>query len=313
MRDRFKDSVCLRGMATIAVAFFVGTILALRVSAQTVTPVPPDRPFLAELMSEVSQDQKKIESLVSQYTFTDKITVYALDKRGDVRSQHTDTYYVTPTAYEFFTLHVSHDGKPVSQSNLEEQGKKIERRMRQDERKAQNNEVIHPKDEILFADIIARSHFIPLRWEKINGLQTIVYDFRPKSASRPAGSLTDRIAGDLKGKMCLSPEEKEVVRIEFAGVSSPNLGMGLLGNVKGFQGVTEQRKFHGELWMPARQEYVAEGRELLKGFRIREVDKFSDYLKATTDVLQQIHSPSPSSAQPISQQLRKPAHDRLRS
>jgi hypothetical protein len=303
MRDRFKDSVCLRGTATIAIAFFVATILVWRVSAQTVTPVPPDRPFpdTPGLMAEISEDQKKIESLLSQYTFTDKITVYALDKSGNVRSQHTDTYYVTPTAYEFFTLHVSRDGKPVSQSNLEEQGKKIERRMRQDEHKTEKNEVIHPKDQLLFADIIARSNFIPFRWEKINGLQTIVYDFQPKSASRPAGSLTERIAGDLKGKMWISPEEKEVVRVEFASVSSLNLGMGLLGSVKGFQGFTEQQKFHGELWMPAREEYVAEGRELLKGFRIREVSEFSDYLKATTDVLQQIHSPSPSSAQSISQ------------
>ena len=78
-------------------------------------------------------------------------------------------------------------------------------------------------------------------------------------------------------------------RIEFTSVSS--LSLGLLGNVKGFQGVTEQRKFHGELWMPIRQEYVGQGRELFKGFRIRQVDEFSDYLKATTDVFQQIHTP----------------------
>jgi hypothetical protein len=303
MRGAFKGSICLQGTATIAITFFVGTILAWRVCAQTVTPVPPDGPFpgTAGLMTEVSQDQKKIESLLNQYTFTDKITVYALDKSGNVRKQHTDMYYVTPTAYEFFTLHVSHDGKPVSHSNLEEQQKKIERQMRQDERKAEKNEVIHPKNQLLFADIIARSNFIPLRWEKVNGLQTIVYDFQPKSASRPTGGLTDRIAGDLKGKMWISPEEKEVVRIEFASVSSLSLGMGVLGTVKGFQGFTEQQKLHGELWMPTRQEYVAEGRELLKGFRIRQVSEFSDYLKATTDVFQQIHSPSPSSAQPISQ------------
>jgi hypothetical protein len=28
------------------------------------------------------------------------------------------------------------------------------------------------------------------------------------------------------------------------------------------------------------------------GFRIRQVDEFSDYLKASTDVFQQIHSPN---------------------
>ena len=70
--------------------------------------------------------------------------------------------------------------------------------------------------------------------------------------------------------------------------------MGLLGNVKSFQGFTEQQKFHGEIWMPTRQEYVAEGRELITGFRIRQVEEFSEYLKATTDVFQQIHMPNAS-------------------
>jgi hypothetical protein len=31
---------------------------------------------------------------------------------------------------------------------------------------------------------------------------------------------------------------------------------------------------------------------LIKGFRIRQVTEFSDYLKATTDVFQQVHSPN---------------------
>jgi len=245
-------------------------------------------------MVQVAQDQQKIESLLSQYTFTDKTTVYALDKNGKVRSQHSDTYYVTPTAYEFFTLHVSHDGRAVSQDNLDEQQKKIEKRMKEDERKAERNEAIHPKDRMLFADIIARSNFAPIEWQEIDGLKTVVYVFEPKSTSRQKGSLTDRIAGDLRGKMWISPEEKEIVRIEFASVSSLSLGMGVLGNVKGFHGFTDQRKVHGEIWMPTRQEYTAEGRQLITGFRIRQVDEFSDYLKATTDVFQQIHSPAAS-------------------
>jgi hypothetical protein len=282
--------------ATLAIGASV--LFATMLAAQIPPPQPTGAPFpdTAELIAQVAQDQKKVESLVSQYTFTDKVTVYSLDKNGKVRSQHTDTYYISPTAYEFSSLHISHDGKDVSHRNLEEQQKKIEKRMQEDERKARRNEAIHPKNQILFADIISRSKFTPLRWQDINGLRTIVYDFQPISSLRPKGSLADRIVEDLKGKMWISPEEREVVRIEFASVSS--LGMGLRGNVKGFQGFTEQQKFHGELWMPSRQEYVANGRELISGFRIREVDEYSDYLKATTDVSQQIHDPATSSGRP---------------
>jgi hypothetical protein len=281
----------VRDSVRLALGFGVVSILASLLGGQTSVPSSdPPFPNTAELMAQVAQDQKKIESLLSQYTFTDKTTVYALGKNGNVRSQHTDTYYLTPTAYEFFSLHVSHDGNAVSQKNLDVQQKKIEKQMKEDERKAQRNETIHPKSQMIFSDIIAQSTFTPLRWEQRDGLNTIVYSFEPKSTSGPRGNLTERIARDLRGKMWISPDEKEIVRIEFSSVSS--LSLGLLGNVKGFQGFTEQRKFHGELWMPITQEYVAEGRELFKRFRIREVDEFSDYLKATTDVFQQIHTPN---------------------
>ena len=274
-----------------ALALGASMVFATMSGAQKPTPEPTGAPFpeTAALVAQVMQDQKKVESLLSQYTYTDKVTVYALDKNGKVRKQHTDTYYISPTQYEFFSLHISHDGMNVSERNLEEQEKRIEKRMQEDERRAQRNESIHPQGQILFADIIARSDFTPLRWQEIDGLRTIVYEFQPRSTARPKGNLTERIAGDLKGKMWISPEEKEVVRIEFASVSS--LGVGLLGKVQGFQGVTEQQKFHGELWMPSRQEYVANGREFVTGFRIREVDEFSDYLKATTDIFQQVRSP----------------------
>jgi len=60
---------------------------------------PDTDPFI----NRVAQHQKDLESLLSQYTYTDRITAYALDQKKHVRSQHTDTYYITPTAYEFFT------------------------------------------------------------------------------------------------------------------------------------------------------------------------------------------------------------------
>jgi hypothetical protein len=244
-------------------------------------------------MRQVAEHQRLVEAALRQYTFTEKTTDYLLDKDGHVRKQHTDTYYVTPTSYEFFTLHVSHDGKPVSQDDTEGQIKKMQQRMKEDERKAQRNETIHPQGQMILADIITRSNFTPLRREQINGLETIVYSFEPTATSRPQGNLVEKISGDLKGTMWINPDEKEVVQLEFASVSS--LSFGLLGTVKGFHGVTEQQKVDGDLWCPTRQEYFANGRELFKGLRIRQVSEYSDYLKATTDVVQQARTALPSS------------------
>ena len=257
--------------------------------AQEVQKSFPDTdPFI----NRVAQHQKDLESLLSQYTYTDRITTYTLDKKRQVRSQHADTYYITPTPYEFFTLHVSHDGKPVSQSDLQKQEKEIEHKIRQYEQKAQKPGEVHPKNDILFSDVILKSRFTPLRWDDIHGKRMIVYAFEPKSPPQRQGNLAGKVAGDMKGTMWISPDDAEIARMEFTSVSSLSLGLGFLGSVKGFEGFIEQQKVHDEIWLPSHQEFVAQGRQLVAGFRIRQVDEFSDYLKASTDVFQQIHSPN---------------------
>jgi hypothetical protein len=254
-------------------------------------PAQPAFPDTEALIARVAIHQKDVEKLIVQYTCTYKTTVYTLDKNGAVRDQHTDTYYMTPTKYEVFTLHISHDGRPVSQQNLQDQQKEIEHKLQNYERKAQKNPDAKPKDTLLFGDIILKSKFAPLKWEEIDGTGTLVYAFEPKAQPLRHGTVDDKIASDMKGKMWINPDAEEVVRMEFASVSP--LGMNFLISVKSFQGVLDQRKVNGEVWLPSRQDFIAQGRELVKGFRIRQVSEFSEYLKATTDVFQQIHAPSP--------------------
>jgi hypothetical protein len=250
----------------------------------------PSFPDTDDLISRVASHQKDVESLIKQYTFTDKQTVYALDKKGAVHSQHTDTYYITPTPYEVFTLHISHDGKSVSQQSLEHQQKEIEHKLQAYEHKAQKNPDAKPKDTLPFADIILKSKFEPLRWDDVGGTHAIVYSFEPKAQPLRHGTADDKIASDMRGKMWINPDAAEVMRMEFASVSP--LGLNFLVSVKSFQGVVDQTKVNDEVWLPRRQDFIAQGRQLVAGFRMRQVSEFSDYLKATTDVFQQIHSPS---------------------
>jgi len=269
-------------------AVFCAAALAQDAATQSSQPQFPDTDAL---ISRVSSHQKDVEGLIKQYTFTDKTTIYTLDKSGAVRNQHNDIYYITPTPYEVFTLHISHDGKPLSQQNIEHQQKEIEHKLQNYERKAQKNPDAKPRDALLFADIILKSKFEPLKWEEIDGAPSVVYAFAPKSQPLRHGTAADKIASDMKGKMWINPDAAEVVRMEFTSVSS--VGLDFLVKVKSFRGVVDQRKVNNEVWLPSRQDFVAQGRQIVAGFRIRQVSEFSDYLKATTDVFQQIHAPSP--------------------
>ena len=276
----------------VVVEVGLGGVLGTTLLAQDPSSAPIQQTFpdTDALISRVASHQKDVEALLTQYTFTDKQTQYALDKTGKVRSQHTDTYYITPTPYEVFTLHISHDSKPVSQQNLERQEKEIENKLKAYERKAQKNPDAKPRDALLFADIILKSKFEPLRWEDADGTHAIVYSFEPKAQPLRHGTADDKIASDMKGKMWINPDAAEVMRMEFTSVSP--LGLNFLVSVKSFQGVVDQSKVNDEVWLPRRQDFVAQGRQLVAGFRIRQVSEFSDYLKATTDVFQQIHAPS---------------------
>src|SRR5580704_4297426 len=277
-----------RAVLSLLAGVFLGTTLVAQEAL--LHPAQSSFPDTEALVSRVAEHQKQVEALLTQYTFTDKTTLYTLDKTGSVRSQHTDTYYITPTPYEVFTLHISHDGKPLSQQNLEHQEKAVERKLNADERKARKNPNVRPKDAFLFAGIVLKSRFEPLKWEDVDGTPAIVYSFMPKSQPLRHGTSDDKIASDMRGKMWINPDAGEVVRMEFTSVSP--LGLNFLVSVKSFRGVVDQRKGNGEAWLPSRQDFVAQGRQLVAGFRIRQVSEFSDYLKATTDVFQQIHSPS---------------------
>jgi hypothetical protein len=252
-------------VASTLTTLVASMLVALLLCAQGYTQSQPAQevqnsfPDTDPFITRVAQHQKDLEFLLSQYTYTDRITTYTLDKKTQVRSQHADTYYITPTPYEFFTLHVSHDGKPVSQSDLQKQEKEIEHKMRRYEQKAQKPGEVHPKNDILFSDIILKSRFTPLHWDDIHGKCMIVYAFEPKSPPRRQGDLAGKVAGDMKGTMWISPDDAEIARMEFTSVSSLSLGMGFLGSVKGFEGFIEQQKVHDEIWLPSIKSLLRKG------------------------------------------------------
>ena len=273
------------------------------VQNQPQAPQPPF-PDTQKLLARVAQHQRESESLRDQYVFTAKVTECTLDKQGKVVGQHADIYNMLPTPYEYLARHVSHDGKPVSEDELRKQDKRLYRKMQEDERQArQKGDSWHAKGEIRLADVIANSSFTPLRWEGIQGTRAIVYALEPKFPSKRSGGLAERVLADTKGKMWISPEEEEVVHAELDNVSSLSVGPLGLVRVKSFHEIFDQQKVRGEIWFPARIELEAEGRKLIQGFRLRQATEWSDYRKATTEVVQHILSPGTVSGGTVSKPL----------
>ena len=87
-REYFSGKGAARSILALIFIFVFAAVLVAPVGAQSPSS-SSQRPFLDTdlLISRVAEHQKDVEALFSQYTFTDKTTVYMIDKKGAVRSQ----------------------------------------------------------------------------------------------------------------------------------------------------------------------------------------------------------------------------------
>jgi hypothetical protein len=86
-----------------------------------------------------------------------------------------------------------------------------------------------------------------------------------------------------------------VARLEAYFVGDARIAGGLLANIqKGTGFVFEQEFVNNEVWLPTYEEAHVGARVLLvKGFRLSEVTRYSDYKKFRVETLSTIGSPKP--------------------
>jgi hypothetical protein len=228
---------------------------------------PPETfPDSAALIAAVIRHEKAIDLELQPLVFKDDITVSALDAAGQLRGARTETRYFSASTYRPFALHITTNGKSLN---------------------------------IPFSEILAKSRLVPLQWSKLDGTPVIVFSFEPQSHVAKHRDLESRVAGDLKGTVWVSPNDASIVRFEFRTVLPISLGWGYLGKIDSLEGSLEMRESAGNLWLPARQELVTNGKNVVavvagikfsKSFRTQQTDELSRYAPAF-DMVQPKPSP----------------------
>ena len=97
IKSRCRARISIRAASTLTM--LVATMLVALLlcpegytQGQTAQEAQKSFPDTDPFISRVAQHQKDLESLLSQYTYTYRITTYTLDRQKQVRSQHADTY-----------------------------------------------------------------------------------------------------------------------------------------------------------------------------------------------------------------------------
>jgi hypothetical protein len=243
-----------RHFLSLLLTSILSLLLSLPLLAEDETKHQKDTfPDTAALLAAVIQRERAADLEVQSLVFKDNVIVSALDAAGQLRAPRTETRYFNASEYNPFALHIETNGKSLN---------------------------------IPFFEILGRSRLVPLEWSDLQGTRVIAFSFEAQSPVAKHGDLESRIAGDLRGTVWVSPEDTSIVRFEFQTVLPIALGKGFLGRIDYLKGFLQLQQGAGDLWLPARQEFVTQGKNTVgfvvgvrisKRFRTQQTDELDRY------------------------------------
>jgi hypothetical protein len=260
-------------------------------------------PDLKALFKELDDNQKAIDKIREDYAGTKTEEETDFDSDGKVK-KHT----VTESTFFYFDgdeiSQVSkRDGKALSEAEQQKETdnaqKRVERIQKQRaEREAKDEkaktEAKPEKDEndVGIEVFLRTCEFVNPRRERFRGQDVLVFDFEPNPEYKPR-NLEERIVHQLAGAVWIDEKAHDVARLEGYFVGDTKIAGGLLANIqKGTGFVFEQEFINNEVWLPTYEEAHVGARVLLvKGFRVNDVTRYSDYKKFHVDATSTIGSP----------------------
>ncbi len=250
-----------------------------------------DRP-LPELVSFLQQVRERLhtdESLLDEYTFTERHIERELDAKGGVKKVKSETYevYPSPEPGRTYRRLVEKDGKALTSEELVQEDRKHEKKVGDDspdaaeERRRAEKRALSRRREASAIDQLFQVYDIGMAGrETLDGRSTIVLTFSPRPGVTAAGR-AGKILKTFAGRAWIDEEDRQVARVDAELVEPLSFGLGVLARLhKGSRASIIRRKVNGEIWLPAEARFTGSARLLLfKGLRIDATSEYSDYRK----------------------------------
>jgi hypothetical protein len=274
-------------------------------------------PDLKKLFEEIDANQKVTDKLKENYTGRRVEEETEFDGSGKVskleRSEYTFFYL---NGDEISTL-VGKDGKPLNEAeqakqndftkkHIEEiQKKQAKKNEKEEKAREQGNDKKDEKDddEPGIEIFLRACQFVNPRHERFRGQDVLVFDFEGNPEYK-AKKMVEKIVQQLAGVVWIDEKQHEVARLEAYFVKDFRFAGGLLANLqKGTSFIFEQAFINNEVWLPTYEEAHVGVRVLLvKGFKVNEVTRYSDYQRFHIETLSTVakpkETPDPPDKQP---------------
>jgi hypothetical protein len=266
-------------------------------------------PDLKALFKEIDDNQKAIDKIKENYTGTRVEEEIEFESDGRVKKRETreETFFYL-NGDEISTL-VKKDGKPLSDEEQKKENERVQKRIEQIQKREAKKEAKEEKakegakndagDDPGIEVFLRACQFVNPRHERFRGQDVLVFDFEPNPEFKPH-KLVEKLAQKLAGVVWIDEKARDVARLEAYFVGDMKIGGGLLANLqKGTSFVLEQGFVNNEVWLPTYEEAHVGVRVLLvKGFKVNEVTRYSDYKKFNVETLSTIAKPKGTAEAP---------------
>jgi hypothetical protein len=258
-------------------------------------------PDIDALLKEVKANEDKIDELLEKYTYTEKQTDRQTDATGQLRVKKTETYELTFYKGNRIRRLIEENGKPLSPKELEDENKRLEKRIREIEKREAEKQKKADKarevaqdtagtpdgergQRISIADVLRASKLTNPRRERFRGRDVIVFDFEPLPGYKPQKNY-EKFFGKMAGAIWVDTNDKQVARVEARLVEAYKVAGGMLASLReGATFVLEQDRVNNEIWLPTRVDVNLSVKVLMiKGFNANTLIEYGNYKRFNVD------------------------------
>jgi hypothetical protein len=247
-------------------------------------------PDIRQLLDELQANEDRVESLLDNYSFTQKIIKRELKKDGVLRDVSSETYQMSFYKGQRIKRLIEKDGKPLNEKDQMDEDREVAQRVDEIERRLAKREGKPDADEdkrISIAEMLRASNLINPRRERFRDRAVIVFDFEPNPAFDYKNSKSIlKFFGKTTGVMWIDENDKQVTRLEASLSESFGIGGGVVAKLKkGASFSLEQERVNNEIWLPSLAEINLSVRVLLvKGIDLNQVLRSYNYRRFETEV-----------------------------
>ena len=257
-------------------------------------------PDIASLLGAVTANQKHLEEIVENYTYTEVSREIEVDKKGalkDKSEEESEVFYVQGKEVKRL---IKKNGRELDaaeqkkeQDRVTKEIREIEERHKKEAEQEKQGKKRSDENEVTISTFLKVSRFVNPRRERFRGHEVVVFDFEPKPDLK-SQTRGENLVQKLVGVVWIDERARQVARLEARLSDSFKVAGGMLVTIlPGSAFVFEQELVNNEIWLPSYAEVNISGKFLLfKSATANLVLHYSQYKKFNIETLSDIKAPA---------------------